>query len=164
MTWMVIWCPFLNLFHQQRQLCDPLHGSREEGLKSLICLHFQCLQVPLKVFTHFPGESVEGKKWEGCRGEEIVRDRGREEGTKVKSRIEEERKRKRGLHGDTNMWLTHSSLVLLGDVSGLHSSVHSTQTCSQPTIGGSKLNYSMYKDSLSIKYTPTCLLDECRAL
>ena len=58
MTWMVIWCPFLNLFHQQRQLCDPLHGSREEGLKSLVCLHFQCLQVPLKVLTHFPGESV----------------------------------------------------------------------------------------------------------
>ena len=87
-----------------------------------------------------------------------------DEGRKEKGRIEEERKRKRQLHGDTNVWLTHSSLVLPGDVSGLHSSVHSTQTCSQPTIGGSKLNYSMYKDSLSIKYTPTSLLDECRAL
>ena len=62
-----------------------------------------------------------------------------DEGRKVKGRIEEERKRKRRLHGDTNMWLTHSSLVLPGDVAGLHSSVHSTQTCSQPTIGGSKL-------------------------
>ena len=80
-------------------------------------------------------------------GERSERDAGMmrlletEEGRKEKGerRIEDNKEgKKRGLHGDTNVWLTHSSLVLPGDVSGLHSSVHSTQTCSQPTIGGSK--------------------------
>ena len=77
-----------------------------------------------------------GKRSE--RGAGVKRLLETDKGRKEKGRIEEERKRKRGLHGDTNVWLTHSSLVLPGDVSGLHSSVHSTQTCSQPTIGGSK--------------------------
>ena len=49
-----------------------------------------------------------------------------EEGRKEKGESQN-RKRKGGLRGDTDVWLTQSSLVLPSDVPGLHSSVHSTQ-------------------------------------
>ena len=75
------------------------------------------------------------RKWEGGRGEDTAKDR--------KGRRREVKKQDIGGEKSTTLWyqyvcLTHSSPVLPGDVSGLHSSVDSTQTCSQPTIGRSK--------------------------
>ena len=88
-------------------------------------------------------ESSHSFFWAGCWGKEVIL-------LEWKAEF-----RRRVLHSDTNVWLTHSSPVLPGDVSGLHSSVDSTQTCFQPTIGRSKMIYNMYKYSISsIEHTP----------